>query len=287
MSFTNLDERTPTGPTYAKFPHRVDRSLKSIPYRDSYTQLPVALRTKMWYTDHGVLNPIDASGGFVKWPFGANRPRDPYTPTGGHSPKGWNTFASWYAVYAPYHTDIQCEFRNQTLYADDSGEVSSMDVLVGITLTNNQFEMPLNIQTLMEDPFTKTALLTRAGERASLRMNWDVKAFWPMDTYSDIVDIDGFIRIVSQDPEYAYTFYVWATPYYGSGMGTISCTVNLSYNVLFFQPNAAFIGDDNTTGDPRPGYTPLDDSMLAGSTGELTFNDQEPVETSPGWILDT
>lgn len=277
MTFRNI-ARKALGPTYPRFPHRTDRSLSTVPFRDPQSQFPPVLETKLWYVDRGILSGT-AVGAFAQWPFRANGPRDPYVPIGGHSARGWNTFGLFYSLYACYHSEIVVEFRNNLLYPDQEAEVDAMDVVVGITLLNNNMLFYNNVTSCMEDPFSRTAVLHRPGEIAQLRMNWDFKAFWPADTYSDIVDVPGFISTTPTDPAYNYQFIVWSHPYYGQASYDLSATVMMSFDTLFWQPRTQFVIDMPET-EMSEVFVANDNAMFGDSTGEATFDRTEKVEVS-------
>lgn len=260
--------------------HWKDKSIADLPYRNSYSQVPLALRTHLWYSDLEYLAGALA-GGFTIITYRANGPYDPYYHPGGHSPRDYPLFAQQYLRCGCYHSALTVEFKNQSIYADDATEGATLDTFVGITLMLNALPFEANIQKLMEDPLTRCAILTRAGERKVLHLEWDVKGTEGFENYADIVLNDDLVPATNQNPVVQYYYLIWAVP--ASGLASFSClaNINLSYDCIFARPQKMAYGDYPAD---RDAYMPDAEDPISGTLGNTTTDPTVKVESNPSWV---
>lgn len=264
---------------------RKDASIARLPFRDSYSEAPPVLRTHLWYgdVDHVAGVSLDQ---FSTVTYRANGCFDPYYLPGGHSPRNFNRFASYYTNYADYHSDIECKFMNNTLFADDTAESEKTDMYVGITLLFPSIVFPASMAALLEDPFTRTGMLTKPGQQLTLRHNWDYKAFADAATYSDIVLDNEYTAVSNGLPASIkqYRYVIWSVPINSGGAYAHTVQTNISYNTLWWGLQSGYIDLDPAFAMSDV-YEPVDDSILAGLTTTVydPLEADDPMNTH--WVL--
>lgn len=251
-----------------------------IPFRSIYDQVPMALRTKMWYNHTNYIGG-GTSGAQAEIVYRTLSPRDPFYATGGAYAHGYTVFGQYYRNYATYRAEMTVTFKQLPIYfqTGDSittADAASQDVLVGVTLTSPQSPMFSTEATLMNDPLTKSVMLVGPKSQATLKLYWDSRYQLGLGP-ADLANMPGYSSTVNNDPSANWHFHVWRQPAVGLKSQGVFIDVRIVYYTLFYDPITPLVLSGGV-GDVEHGiYTQNTDPNV------LTIDDEDlaaPVETS-------
>jgi len=201
-------------------------------YRDAIFKTPLMAASKLinnqLYHDTGRI----LTGGIGSLPqrlYSANGLWDPYVPSGGHQPIGFDQIMLMYEHYTGIRAKITITFHNAS---------STSPVRVGVLLAPDTTPLP-DIFTLMENGLVKTTVLETTANRSTgqLTLECDIAKYFGKRNYKDVMD-DLTLRgdVLNNPTEQAY-FCIFAYEPFGTGEDiNVGFDVLISYDAIYSEP---------------------------------------------------
>lgn len=227
----------PKKKAYKKYEKKIENSAPTkknstgSAYRDAIYQTPLLPSSKLinnqLYYDTGRI----LSGGIGALPqrlYSANGLWDPYVPTGGHQPIGFDQMMLMYEHYTGIRAKLTVNFHN----------ASPSPMRVGVLLAPDTTPLP-DIFTLMENGLVKTIVLDTATNRSTgqITLECDIAKYFGKRNYKDCMD-DLTLRgdIANNPTEQAY-FCIFGYEPFGTGDDiSVGFDVMISFDSIYSEP---------------------------------------------------
>lgn len=167
--------------------------------------------------------------------FKANGCHDPYTPSGGHQPLGWDEWKSFYNRYIVLGSKINVAFSQSTAGANTA------PVACGVFVSDDG-TIPTSVTTIAEQGLSKWKYLsapagTGSNAIAKVSQTFSSKKFFNVADLKD--NYDRYGANVEADPTDQAHFMVWCGDIAPSGdPAGINAFVVVDYIVMFSEPKA-------------------------------------------------
>ncbi len=206
-----------------KYKKRTYRRKKMIRYRSPDQSLfgnkvYVTLR----YHDFIILNP--SAGLPDSHIFSANGLFDPNITGIGHQPRGFDQIMQLYINYTVLSSSITVRFAGGTLNADEIVGINLRDSDVIATSANDYIEGRHN---------TNQVFSVSGGRPPVLSYGMNSSSYF---TIKDPLSEDNLKGDSSKNPLTENFFAIFVSPLDGTDLGTTNCSVEITYNVCFSEP---------------------------------------------------
>lgn len=164
------------------------------------------------------------AGAPTTYQFRANSLFDPEVALGGHQPYGYDQLAAIYQklVVISSSCSVTANIGSLTTY---SGEF-------GVNLADTSTPV-INRDTLMESQYAAWKNFISTNGPVSVKNNFDAAKYFDV---KDLTESDDIVTNVGSSATRQAYFNVWAAPDSGAVNNTITLTVHIAYDVLFFEP---------------------------------------------------
>lgn len=184
-----------------------------------------SIRTTVIYSDQFTLDPASAGVTSVAT-LAANGLYDPFTSGGGHQPAGFDQYMQLYNEYLVIGSTIKVLF--------DCRDATN-DAMIGIFLEDFS-TTDVDFRVYIENgngTWTGLANLTSGSNVKTLKHKADISYF----SKQDIANEDSFTGTSSTNPDDTHYYHIVVAPVYtGDNLGSINCTVEIKYDVIFRDP---------------------------------------------------
>lgn len=155
--------------------------------------------------------------------FRANSLYDPEVALGGHQPYGYDQLSAMYQKLVVISSSCNATF-NMGSIATYTGQCGINVAEPGAPSTNRD--------TLMESQYSVWKQWLSVNGPVTLKNNFDSAQYFDV---KDLTESDDIVTAVTTNATRQAYFNVWACPD-GTIANVITCTVEISYDVLFFEP---------------------------------------------------